>query len=196
MLTTNATLLLALILAQGSPAGCFGIGDPGERLACYDAVFAEQVGVPDAALSYRRGQWQIALSVDPETGTRTVGLAVDADRDPTSSSPPTLLFRCVGGVLSTLIDWDTVVQNDDDETEVTTQIDAQRAETTEWRISADGTATYPPEGQDDAFLSGLYFASRLVARVQPEDESTRTASFNVSGLMEVAPTLWDLCPPR
>ena len=196
MLTTIAASLLALIAPQDALSDCAGIADPAARLACYDRPSDETVPVPNTSTSYRRGQWLVASSVDPDTGTPTVGLAVVADQSSTRENPPTLLFRCVGGTLDTLIDWDTSIRRDGDETVVTTQIDAQRPEAIEWRVSADGTATYAPVGREYAFLSGLYFAQRLVARVTPEDEPVRTAGFNVSGLLDVAPALWDTCPPR
>jgi hypothetical protein len=195
--TTLAAVFLAWTPAQGPPPDCTLVSDPAERLACYDRA-SDANRNPDRPANYRSGPWLVGFSVDPRTGADVVGLAVVADDGPPgpSGGAPTLLLRCNGGAFDVLIDWKTPIRRDDGGALVAIGVDGLEPAGAQWAVSDEGTVTFGPDETEDAFLTSLYFARRLVALATREDRSTLAAGFDVSGLMDAVRPLWAACPPR
>ena len=172
---------------------CTTIDIAEERLACYDAL-ASKLNPPKVSSV---NKWNIKTETNPVDDTKTVVFTNVADEGRARFGNPIVLFlRCQSGIIESFISWDDYLGSDT--TKVTYRIGTADATTDTWYISTDKTATFFSlnESLDRQFVNDLAAADngRFVAQVTPYSESTVTAVFDVSGLIELLPQLFEPCP--
>lgn len=157
-------------------AACALLDDAGNRLACYDALSVK--------LGLRKGppkteQWTVETKTDPldDTSVVTAINSGEASRK-TLRGPPLLVLRAQNGRTEAYISWGEYLG---DSALVTLRIGDAEAQTSQWSVSTDHTATFYP-ADAIAFIRQLAQAERLVAQVTPYSESPQTVIFQLAGI--------------
>lgn len=160
--------------------------DGESRLRCFDDV-ARRIGGPDRNVpTVTAGNWTISETLNPLDDTQTVVLSVrSSSGNSTYGQPVALILRCAANQTEVYISWNDYLGSD---AEVTWRVGDGSAQTAEWSLSTDSTATFYPR-PDMAFIKELM----LVERVIPYNSDPVTAVFDVSGLVEVVEPLARAC---
>jgi hypothetical protein len=163
-------LLLALVLAaapgaamaQSTPEACAAIaGDP-ERLACYDAIFRDNVAAPADAV------------------------VIESERlipaRPTGREPATMTVACEpSGVVVSFAFAGQLVSGTGDIAPVTLQVD--QGGTSVRTLSADDSNTslrFAPGRESEAFLDSLAGGTNLRVRMTPVRQRSLTVDFRLT----------------
>jgi hypothetical protein len=152
--------------AQSTPQACAAIADDGERLACYDAIFATTGTVdPDAVL----------LSSEQLIPQR-----------PTGRAPATMSVACVSGQPQVTFGFaGQLVSATGDIAPVTFQID--QFGTSVRTLSADAAnvaLSFAPGRDSNAFLDSLAGGTNLRVRMTPVRQRSLTIDFRLPGIID------------
>ena len=143
------------------------------------------------------GEWErVRESADVLTGKEVIGIALRSD----ASRQVALLVRCTFNSaaerengLEAFVNWDEDLGSDYRPT-VALRFDDGDIQEEAWKLSTNGEATFVPDV--DAFISGMKGASRLVARVWKQDQTTITAQWQVAGFRDAVRPIEERCDPN
>ena len=183
-------LLPALAAAILSSAAC---GDNPQ----VDIAASTATNTPTITPTPFVGEWErFRESADVLTGKELIGIALRSD----ASRQATLLVRCTFNSaierengLDALIAWDDDLGSDYRPT-VALRFDDGDIWEDDWSLSTDSEATLAPAA--DAFISSMKGASRLVARVWKQDQTTITAQWDVAGFRDAVRPVEERCDPN
>ena len=172
---------------------CTTIDSAEQRLACYDAIADELTPVQVETVN----NWSIRIDTNPIDDSKTVVLSNIAEEGQARfGAPIALVLRCQSDEIDAYIVWNDYLGLDT--TRVTYRIGTADAKTDTWYLSTDNEATFfsQNEALDRQFINDLAAADngQLVAQVTPYSENPVTAVFNISGLTELLPQLFEPCP--
>ena len=160
------------VLAQ-SGAQCAAIGNDGERLACYDALFRSG-GAGDAIAS-------VTLESEQLIPAR-----------PSGRAPATITVSCEAGILQVAFGFaGNTMSALGRDTGITLQYDLARARSSTLPVNVDNTAIVIDNTADArAFLDGLAGATNLTVRVTPASTRSLSVRFRVDAFAaEAAPVV-------
>jgi len=122
----------------------------------------------------------VTFVVDSDTGKGALGGTVYLIIRAREDQPPELF-----------INWNSYLG---DSASVTTRIDSDPAESSQWTLSTDSKASFYP-GDTSSLLTRLATAKKLVARTVPYNESPITVEFDVTGFGPLAKPYEWIVPP-
>ena len=157
---------------------------------------------PTATTKPETGAWKTHSGSDVMTDRQRVGIALRSTTyRPASGDKQAILFiRCQHGGKEAarwevFISWDAFLGRDDPP--VAQRFGAEEAFQTRWTISTDGTATFVNTAgrrlADVAFLTKLRQDNRFAAQVVRYNDSTITATWDVTGLTAALQPLQEHC---
>ena len=134
------------------------------------------------------GDWEQEEGSDPLTGEQRIhiGLWSFAYDGEGSAERAALVVRCryglpAGSILEVYINWNATLGSED-LLQVLTRVDEQGVQSDQWGLSTDKDATFAhQEAVRDRLIEDLKQASRFVARVVKQDETTITTQWDVRG---------------
>ncbi len=174
-------------------AKCAAIEGELERLECFDQL-AKDLGLMESSLDIApkegAGKWKTKIETNPIDDSETVILLLEADEGRTKfNKTPALIIRCKSDEIQIYISWNDYLGS---EAYVLTRLGKQIAETDEWGLSTDNSATFYP-GNPLSFIKSLLKVDTFIAQVTPYNESPVTAVFDVKGFNVVVKPLLDTC---
>ena len=146
------------------------------------------------------GDWEQRESSDPLTNERSINIGLQSfayDGDG-SAEQAALFVRCryglpAGSILEVFIAWNANLGSED-LLQVLTRIDEQQAQSNQWSLSTDRTATFAYQtAVRDRLIEELKRASRLVGRVVKQDKTTITAQWDVLGFVTAMKPVEERC---
>ena len=157
---------------------------------------------PTATTEPEMGAWKTHSGSDVMTDRQRVGIALRSmTYRPASGDKQAILFiRCQYGGKEAprwevFISWDAFLGRDDPS--VAQRFGTEEAFLTRWTISTDGTATFVNTAgrrlADVAFLTKLRRDNRFAAQVVRYNDSTITATWDVTGLTAALQPLQEHC---
>lgn len=198
---TFLLLILLFGIASAQPdAGqglltCSAIRDDTARLTCYDGL-ANDAAPPTVTAG---NNWYVSTDTNPVDDSTTVFFATEAIEGSTTSTfgdSYILKLRCQSGELDAWVTWNDYLGLET--AQVTYRVGTASAVTDTWYISTDNQSTFFSVNQNPtrAFIEKLSVSdnSRFIAQVTPYSENTATGVFNVSGLSNMLPQLYEHCP--
>ncbi len=184
-ITIVFSIALSANIALANDTQCSTIKSEKERLSCYDSMASsnknDNVGT---------GDWIIKDQINPINDTKSVivGLRPHTGKNKYGNAPA-LMFRCINGETDALVAWHAFISNK--ETNVTTRIGDDEAETLTWRISRDYKQTGHPKPIE--FIREVMKADKLVIQVSPYSDSSITTIYDTTGLENAIKPLRDVC---
>jgi type VI secretion system protein VasI len=188
--------------AQSQPSmedrvtGCSTINTDPDRLACYDRLVgrsAQQASAstPLASGIQRVGDWSVNVTKNPLNDTTTIiAMSVASSGSTQMGGKPSLMVRCLDGVIEVFVNWKTFMGSQGGQ-EVVTRVGDTPAVTSMWGRSTDNRATFHPNSA--AFLRAAERQQRVVVRSEPYNESPVTAVFDTAGLHDVLTSFNPAC---
>lgn len=174
---------------------CSAIEATESRLACYDSL-ANDATAPVVSSA---DHWYVSSDTNPVDDSTTIYFiteAAEGSTTPTYGDAFTLNLRCMSGELDAWVSWNEYLGLDT--TEVTYRVGTAGAVTDTWYISTDNQSTFFSRNQSPtrAFIEKLAASdnSKLITQVTPYGANTDTGVFNVSGLSDMLPQLYEHCP--
>lgn len=174
---------------------CSAIDAAESRLACYDGL-ADDASAPIVLSS---DHWYVTSDTNPVDDSTTVFFATEAVEGSTTSrygDGYILKLRCQSGELAAWVTWNEYLGLDT--TEVTYRVGTASAVTDTWYISTDNQSSFFSRNQSPtrAFIEKLAASdnSKLITQVTPYGENAATGIFDVSGLSDMLPQLYEHCP--
>lgn len=194
LLCAFSTVLAQTEVSQGLLT-CSAIEAAEGRLACYDDL-ANDATAPVVSSA---DHWYVSNDTNPVDDSTTVFFATEATEGsttPTYGDSYILKLRCQSGELAAWVSWNEYLGLDT--TEVTYRVGTAGAVTDTWYISTDNQSTFFSRNQSPtrAFIEKLAASDnrKLITQVTPYGENTATGVFNVSGLSDMLPQLYEHCP--
>lgn len=193
--------------------GCAGTPDPNIRLGCYDNATQSALGasVPGGAgglglaqKNTRPGAWNVADSVDPISGYRTIEAKLIGDGPSgVSGYENALVFSCKDNRLDAHLTWAPNINGERwlclDLTKcpgrVTTRIDDHPAQQSSWFLyyTAPSQAMRPPGSAGD-FMESLRSAQTYAAQIDPSSAGNNvTVVYDLEGIEEVVSAVVSAC---
>lgn len=176
---------------------CAEIGNPVERVACYDAL-AGDLGVAEPEIEVRNsGSWTLATETSPIDDSTNVYLRVASNetipgRFGTTSVRPILWIRCAENTTSVFVNWRTYLGLNN--TRILYRIDNEQAENRRWNISTSNEAVGLWSGRASIpFIRRLLDRQTLLTQVTPYGESPVMVTFDISGLSDAIQPLRESC---
>lgn len=166
-------------------AECAAIENSVERLTAYDNL-AEKMGVAAhvSTTVKGKGKWELRTDVSKIDDTESYYLSLLSEDEAPGrfgkKSQPILVIRYMEKSLNIFINYDNYLGLGD--TEVTTRIDKEEAETTSWNISTNGEAIFSQ--QPKSLIDSLINKNTLIVRLTPYGENPITVSFDLRGLKD------------
>lgn len=174
-------------------AKCFSKEGSLDRLNCYDNL-AKEIGVAGSKTETKKisgsGEWRVSSEINPIDDSRTDTLFLVSDEGGnTIRDNPYLVLRCKSNTTELYINWDDYLGGD---VHVLTRIGKEEAETRQWSLSTDKTASFYANGTI-GFIKDMMNADSLIAQTTPYGESPVTAIFNTKGLENAIKPLRENC---
>ncbi|HEV7278498.1 MAG TPA: hypothetical protein VGN80_19640 [Devosiaceae bacterium] len=170
---------LASAIGQDTGAACAGIGDDGERLACYDRVFRTAGGEAPASE---------AILLESE---RLIPAA------PSGREPATLTIACeAGGPEVSFAFAGQLVSVTGDIAPLTMQVDQNATVVRTMSASADNRSlSFSSDRDTETFLDSLAGGSNLRVRVTPVRQRSLTVDYDIGDVLPAIAALRENCSP-
>jgi len=163
------------------------------RLKCYDD-FVKSLGIKNTTPTIKvHSKWIVTKDKSPIDDSDTVVLTLDSSEPIINNYQqlvtPTIILRCSRNTTNAYVTWDMFLGTDT--IQVLSRIDKKRATTKTWYISTDYKATFAPK--NISFIKSLFGHKKLVLQLTPYGSSTKTTSFDISGIEEQIKPLRKAC---
>lgn len=138
------------------------------------------------------GRWDERKSISPMDDSPTVVLSLESsDRIGSGfkSERPTLVIRCQENQTTAYINWQTFISVTD--TEITTRIDSDLAQSSLWSVSSNYKATLSPKSIP--FIKSMLNKESLIVRVTPFNDNSYTVKFDITGLDNAIKPVRETC---
>lgn len=166
-----------------SIAACSAINGDLARLECFDSL-AKSLGLSspqsEKVPTKNIGKWRVTSSKNPIDDSKTAVASLEATGDRSKwGKSISLILRCQSGKTEAYIAWGDYLGSDS--VAVLTRIGKSEAQSKEWSISSDKTATFY-HGDAIAFIENLAKEKNFVAQATPYNENPKTAIFDLTGI--------------
>lgn len=146
------------------------------------------------------GKWRVRRTKDLLTDKPKMVVRLDAaSHDLRTAQTPELLLMCSDGKLSAYVDWQEFIGKRPGQQKginsVTYRFDNDNAQTSDWDLSTDDTATFY-KGSVGGFIRKLSSTETFIARVTPYRQSDVTVVFQPHGLLASVDELFEMCGLR
>ena len=134
--------------------------------------------------------WLMFEEVNPLDDTKTISLLREAEGSSEQwGDVPYLVVRCKSKQTELYIIWHDYLGSN---TRIVTRVGNHRAQTVNWGVSTDGTASFYPHSPI-SFIKDLNSSDRFVAQATPFNKTPVTAVFDLQGLNKAIKPLQKNC---
>lgn len=196
MMTVTVLYQLVTTAAHADIEQCLAIENSLNRLGCYDEEAGYDPDVREESVG--SGEWRVRTETSKIDDTTNVWVSLQSEEQiscPYKSGSHSIHMACRENSTDLWIHFgDCFMSSIQGKGQVTYRIDAQKAQTQNFRESNNNMALgLWSGGQAIPFIKKMFGHDRLIVRATPFSDSTVTAEYRISGLEEAVAPLREAC---